>query len=249
MTPSRIRAILFDWGETLVHFPGVTHVRHVECLGDLHREMSRTGEAGAVPWPEFRAAYLAVAAGQLRHSRATLREHRLEDRFAETLRRTGLAGRADPAGLVERMARRLLACSRPVDGAARVLAVLSARYRLGLVSNYPHPPTVLESLARFRLRRHLDGCVVVSGALGWIKPDPRPFRRALSLLGATPQETLFVGDDLENDMRGGRSAGLATAWLASDAVAAGRWQDLPAVGLRLARLADLPAALPWVRTR
>lgn len=47
---------------------------------------------------------------------------------------------------------------------------------------------------------------------GLRKPDPAIFLRALTKLGVKAEETLFVGDHPENDIRASRAAGLRAAW-------------------------------------
>ena len=41
---------------------------------------------------------------------------------------------------------------------------------------------------------------MVSGEFGWLKPHPDIYRQALGQIGARAQETVFVGDDLDNDV-------------------------------------------------
>lgn len=45
------------------------------------------------------------------------------------------------------------------------------------------------------------------------KPAPRIFSATLSRLGATPSETVHVGDHLRNDVFGAQQVGLRTIWL------------------------------------
>jgi len=52
--------------------------------------------------------------------------------------------------------------------------------------------------------------------LGFGKPDPRAFRHACELLGAAPNETLYVGDHIEVDAIAAKDAGLCAAWLQRD---------------------------------
>ncbi len=54
---------------------------------------------------------------------------------------------------------------------------------------------------------HLFDAVVISGELGMVKPDAEIFRFALSRLGTSAGETLFV-DDLEPNVEGARLVGL-----------------------------------------
>jgi pyrophosphatase PpaX len=42
------------------------------------------------------------------------------------------------------------------------------------------------------------------------KPDPEPVHKALALLNATPDATVFVGDS-PHDLAAGRAAGVSTA--------------------------------------
>ena len=56
--------------------------------------------------------------------------------------------------------------------------------------------------------------VVVSGEVGYEKPDPRIFQDGLKQLGdVSAANTLFVGDNVETDIGGAQSAGMATAWV------------------------------------
>lgn len=50
--------------------------------------------------------------------------------------------------------------------------------------------------------------------LGFGKPDPRVFHLACERLGSTPARTAYVGDELDVDAHGARSAGLVGIWLA-----------------------------------
>ena len=52
----------------------------------------------------------------------------------------------------------------------------------------------------------------MSGKLGWLKPHPGIYQHALEQIGARPQETVFVGDDLDNDIIGPKALGMRTAW-------------------------------------
>jgi len=86
------------------------------------------------------------------------------------------------------------------------LAALQGRYSLALVSNFDHPPYVHELLQRHDLARYLDP-VIISGTVGFEKPDPRIYRLALEALGCTPEEALFIGDTLETDIAGANAVG------------------------------------------
>ncbi len=54
--------------------------------------------------------------------------------------------------------------------------------------------------------------IITSEDFGVKKPDPKPYRRALEVLGTGPEETLMVGDWPERDIRGAKGVGMRTAW-------------------------------------
>ena len=55
--------------------------------------------------------------------------------------------------------------------------------------------------------------VVVSGQIGYRKPHPRVFRELLDQLGTPKEQTAFVGDNLEADIRGASQMGLQPIWM------------------------------------
>lgn len=62
----------------------------------------------------------------------------------------------------------------------------------------------------------LDGLVqaiVISEELGIAKPDRRIFERALEQIEANPLTTMFVGDDIKEDILGAKGLGMRTAWV------------------------------------
>ena len=95
------------------------------------------------------------------------------------------------------------------DSIPEVLAALCRRgLRLGCVTN-----TVLSraqirgALAEHGLLAHLDS-VVVSSEVGYRKPHPSLFRRALSDLGVEAAEAVFVGDRMPEDIAGAQAVGM-----------------------------------------
>jgi putative hydrolase of the HAD superfamily len=152
------------------------------------------------------------------HSTTTRREHRFEDRFATTLRFLGIEKLPEMAVLsrwVDQFGGLIAQDAEMVDGADEVIEELARHVRLAIVSNYPHAPVVYGTLERLGLRRHFCA-VVVSSELGWLKPHPKLYRTALTRIGARAEETVFVGDDIDNDIRAPKALGLRTAWLTTE---------------------------------
>lgn len=84
-------------------------------------------------------------------------------------------------------------------------------HRLGLVTNG------VSDLQREKLRgaalEHYFHTVVVSGDIEAGKPDPVPFRLALSQLGVAPEGAAMVGDTRDRDVLGARRTGIRAIWL------------------------------------
>ena len=71
------------------------------------------------------------------------------------------------------------------------------------------------ALERVGIAGLVDGAVS-SAVAGAAKPDPAVFLAALEVAGCAPAEALFVGDSLENDVRGAEAAGMRGVLLARD---------------------------------
>jgi len=89
----------------------------------------------------------------------------------------------------------------------------SAGLRLAVVSNAASASGPLIDI--FGLRTRLDA-VVMSFSLGVLKPDPRIYRAALDALGANAEDTVFVGDGRDRELRGARQLGLRTILIDRD---------------------------------
>jgi putative hydrolase of the HAD superfamily len=88
---------------------------------------------------------------------------------------------------------------------AGVLEELQTRFDLAVISNFDgRLRMILEQLGISRFFGH----VFISSELGFDKPDPRIFHRALELSDSAADEVLHVGDDAERDWHAARAAGL-----------------------------------------
>jgi len=54
--------------------------------------------------------------------------------------------------------------------------------------------------------------IITSEDFGVKKPDPKPFRRAIEVLGTRPEETIMVGDWPDRDVKGAKAAGIRAIW-------------------------------------
>jgi putative hydrolase of the HAD superfamily len=91
--------------------------------------------------------------------------------------------------------------------------------KLAIVSNTASPQWLMEPvLERQGLIERVDAIVLSSG-VGKRKPHPAIFERALDELGAAPAESVFVGDRVEADVLGASRVGMRTVqalWFRAD---------------------------------
>ena len=98
------------------------------------------------------------------------------------------------------------------DNAKSALEKLHERYKLGIVSNFAIPECVDKLLERHGLDSLFD-VVVVSGAVNKRKPSPEIFERALEKLGVSAENAVFVGDTVDADIEGAKSAGMKAIFI------------------------------------
>jgi len=119
-----------------------------------------------------------------------------------------------------------------------VLDVLRARdLKLGLVSNG------IRDLHEFVAHHRLDvDAIVDSRSHGYVKPHPTIFQAALERLDVRAEQSVMVGDSLEEDVGGAKALGMR-------GILVDREDRYPDVAERLTDLLALPAALGLARPR
>lgn len=136
----------------------------------------------------------------------------LRDRCAgEVLRTLGLPAERHPE-VREAMLAALV--FTPFEDAVPALRALRLQ-GLTLVAASNWDCSLLHALDRAGLAEHLDGAVS-SAVAGAAKPDPAVFRAGLRLAGCAASEALFVGDSLENDVRGAEACGMRAVLVARE---------------------------------
>lgn len=131
------------------------------------------------------------------------------------------------------------ACTNPyIDGADEAMQELRKHYKLAMVTN--GIPDVQRTKVRNTQLDELFDVVVISGELGFGKPDPRIYAETLDRLGLTADECIMVGDNFRRDVAGAQDAGIRGVW-----ISIGRPSPDPSVTpwLTIESLAELPARL------
>lgn len=223
-----LESVLFDWGDTLMHFA------YDEALI----------EAG------HRAGLAAIGRDDLPDV-AALTAH-FQERYEPLFWQPGTIEEIEYPGLVrqclndfgveisdEELDRFLDAEHESWTPARRLASTTHALLdslrgrglKLGLVSNAFDPGWLLRrDLERMDVAARLD-VAVFSSEVGMRKPHPAIFERALGELGVAPERTLFVGDRLYEDVRGAADLGMKTVqalWYRVDDHPQGREPDFQA---------------------
>jgi len=211
-----LRAVLFDWGDTLMEF------RFDEELMDtaFRAGLEALGRDDLAPADEVRA-YFREQFEPLFWLPGTLEEIEYPGVIRETLAHYGVEvsdGELD----------RFLEAEHEAWQPARVLgatthalleSLRSRGLKLGLVSNAFDPGWLLRrDLEQMGIAQRID-FAVFSSEVGKRKPHPEIFERALTALGAAAEESLFVGDRLFEDVRGAGELGMTTVqalWFRAD---------------------------------
>jgi HAD superfamily hydrolase (TIGR01509 family) len=222
----RYAAVLFDMFDTLVRFDRarlpVAHIggREVRSSVPQLHGVARS----ALPGVGLEAFYEAFLWSYQEAERLRADSHRevpAHDRLELFYRRVGADPDAIPREVTERLLATHMAClagaAEPMPGQAELLAWLRGRYRLAVVSNFDYTPTVERILKDGGILDRFE-TVVVSDAVGWRKPRPAIFERALADLGVAARECLFVGDRPDIDVAGAKGVGMGAAWLNVDRV-------------------------------
>lgn len=180
----------FQWAERqaieeVISLAGIQDPGAADAYSDINRSYWRKLERGEVSEAELRL---------LRFRDFAKMYHSPMD--AQTL------GRAFTSGLSRQ--RRL------IPGALETIEEIAARIPVAIVTN-----GIAEvQHARFDkspLMRHISA-FVISGEVGFQKPDPRMIFHALDLLGVRAEDALLAGDGLSSDICAAEGAGVDACW-------------------------------------
>ena len=191
-------AILLDALGTLVALEPPAPRLRAELSQRFGLEVSEEQAAAAI------AAEIAYYRAHLDEGRDESGLQALRRRCADVLRQALPAAELELNPLVETLLASLrfttFADVRPALVAAR-----SRGQRLVVVSNWD--VSLHGVLRALELEPLLDG-ILTSAEAGARKPAPAIFEQALALAGAGPEETVHVGDSLDEDVAGARNAGI-----------------------------------------
>jgi putative hydrolase of the HAD superfamily len=220
-----LRAVLFDWGDTLMHFAYDENLVEAGFKAGLEaidgEQASRAEEIAAHFREEYESLFWAPG---------TVDEIEYPGLIRELLGHFGIEVSDEELGRFLEAEHAAWAPSRVLGSTTHaLLETLRARgLRLGLVSNAFDPGWLLHrDLEQLGVAERLD-FAVFSSELGKRKPHPAIFERALQVLDVEAVDSLFVGDRLYEDIRGAGELGMTTVqalWFRADEHPDGREPD------------------------
>lgn len=195
-----VRAIAFDMDGTLVDIDAaikgalgavldevktVAPAAETLTVDDLNSDCDKAwATMPAQPWPMIRRAGFARTLGVLGQPEENLLDHVCDVFFAHRYPLT-----------------------MPFDEVQATLDTLRARYVVGVASNgnsYPEKCGLAEKFD-FQVYAHVDGVPP--------KPAPAFYARVAQAAGVAPEDVLFVGDSLSDDIAASQRAGMKAIWL------------------------------------
>ncbi len=197
------RAILFDFGGTLdddgLHWPLRFHIAYREAGGEL-------------AYRDFEAVFKSTDRdlAELPRIRTMGQRAAIAATTALLIERLPDGARVNVIRIIDTLHTAVLAT---VERNRPMLERLSARYRLGVVSNFTGnlEPCLVELGIRPLFHALADSTLV-----GATKPDPAIFRVVLDELDVSAEATWMVGDNPDADIRPATALGMRTIWLAPE---------------------------------
>jgi len=202
MVTLKTRAVIFDLGNTLVKawIPEVTYRSVLASLG-INRSVEEIKEALSRTEEEFGKSNYRSMYGKVSYTEYW------EKWDSQVLRNLGIAQD-------ERLAKEVMErwfdhvdCVAYPDTKETLARLKLMGLKLGLISTgYEEDITAIFKKAN--LEKSFFDIIVGANTTKKEKPHPDVFKYALRKLGVKPEETLFVGDHIDNDYKGAIAVGI-----------------------------------------
>lgn len=205
-----MEAVLFDLGHTLIDYYCDWHGPEQRGVERIYRLVCETS-----PAPVDQNEFTAYLTEQLAHTRVKKREEMVEvpltELLGDCLDRYGCLDEVTLQEGLEIFYGVLLEDRELVHGAVEVLERIKDRGLMvglisdvawGLPSEFP-----LRDMKHFGLEQYFDD-MVFSTDVGLRKPHPKVFKIALSNLGVSASDAIYIGNSPFHDIKGAQGVGM-----------------------------------------
>ena len=212
-------AVFFDLFDTLVMFepsllPEVTLNGETWNSTAQHVFTQMRSSLGEMEFTDFYGPFVESHRELLELRQKDLKEYPNKKRFEIFMEKTGLE--ADDELLDRFVCSHMESLSRAMvypEHHTKILFYLKEKgYRLSVVSNFDHAPTARQLLGKFGIAHFFED-IIISEEVGWRKPHRKIFEFALSELGQSASDVIFIGDNLEADIMGCSDCGIDSVWV------------------------------------
>jgi putative hydrolase of the HAD superfamily len=208
---TRVRAVIFDYGDTLGSL-AVAEQRLLEAYGEIRHMLEALAYHDIPEAGDLVQQLTGKIIGLVNESykRRELEELDILALFEDTLGSLGFTVPRDVVQRIVELEYRAIVSERsiPPENLETLEQLKERGLKLGLVSNAHFlPASLLEDFDRLGIARFMDA-IVTSSQVGVRKPHPDIFRGILGELEVGPQEALFVGDKLREDIYGPQELGM-----------------------------------------
>lgn len=217
MSQPRLKGILFDMDDTLItweDFDGDWHTFEQSHTSAVYGFVCGLRPHWSTDYEIFHDRYREAVRDAWGAARTTLRAPHIGQLLLEVLHEMGVTPGADITvdTCLDAYQWGSVPGVRVFPDVPGVLGELKARgLQLGIVTNASQPMRLRDhELRAYGLMDYFadSPCRLAAADVGYLKPHRNIFSRALELMGTTPEETLFVGDNPVADIAGAQSAGM-----------------------------------------
>lgn len=210
----KLRAVLFDMDDTLIDWRGVqadwTQIDR-RYLPNVINWLRDEGIASRIDLDMLGAAFSSRHRAAWQEADKTLVAPHMPQLLIEALAAVGVdCSVFDEADLIEAYAWQGVDGCRVFPDVLPALDILAdAGLRLGIVTNASQPMSMRDAeLKQHDLLERFPDCRIAAVETGRIKPHPHIFDCALTKLGTSATETVFVGDLWTADIEGALGVGM-----------------------------------------
>jgi HAD superfamily hydrolase (TIGR01549 family) len=139
------------------------------------------------------------------------------ERFKILMKNLGIELTSDGAPVIDEMVKAHMkslssTMEFPEENRDALDFIFDKNNRMAIISNFDYAPSAYMLLNKFDIRKYFER-VVISVEIGWRKPRPEIFLKALELLNLASGDALYVGDNYHADVVGAKSVGMDVIWI------------------------------------